>query len=1675
MLLWIVDKTKKEKFMPRFQISRFSFFLYGILFFFCFAELLAQELERKTLQSKFEQIEKDERLEPSLKTLLQETYKKIFEQIDQTEILLIKSGDWENLLNTLPQNIENTKKEIATFSESTPAETVLESNFVEFESQLTQAEFLCTEAHKKIYQHRGQSRRQDRRSAEIPELLVSLKRKLDDVKKQKELVPSSEESPFVVEANRFLLLATQKQIEAEIESTEREQKYYEANKEWRSLQEELLQLRRGKTEKEWIALYSKIEGWLQKEITEFENEKNIETDIKNRLQVFYTQILQQINSARAISLQSIGFKKQILDTPEQLQKIREELKSPLPLPKLDLLENTPIAQIEVRISEADVALSVLKKEAEKLQEEQKRRASRITEILKLSEDAKQNIEKIDQQLSAPTLEEPEKIQKVRQMYGIAQRIALKSEQSGYKEELTSYEIREELLLALQNKAGREVSFAEKRLELLKTFLDERKNLSIDQFSLTPEKIQEQIKQIESKKELDEKLKLEIIDSYQKTLQILKEIDNKNAEITKFDQQRLEAPALLEKMRAEKPLTFTRPEIPAEMLVPQVEQLFNSTKNELSESRNRLSEIDGEEKRRADRRLNIPKEILEAKQALEEVNKQLVKSSDPLRSFDLNSAQKIYLLARKKWLETLILATEKEVLNYNARMELLPLRREQAAKRVAYLERMVKAYEEVVNNKREEEVKKGIEEAKATLRTMANAHPIVRAVAEENQELANQRKVLPLKQMSHELNLLQKEYEDFNSNATWVRNKIATAGLTETLGYLLRTEKEKFLDLRALKRNNLLRENEVTFIQITLLELQKKRSDLYPDIETKTNELLMQLEASISSEQKEAIALALDGLLKTKAENLDSLLKDYKGYQTLLIDFDVKQKDFIRKATEYANFIDEHILWVRSSSPVKYSDFKEFFSALHWLFDEKEWSQIGRNLSQDIRSSRIFYTFFFLLMISFFFLRQKLLGQLEILGNRAGLLTGSAIASLNITFQAFLLTALTALIFPSLIYFIAWRFSLFPDECELGKAIGEGLKSLAWSYFFFELIRIFCYPKGLGESHFRWNSKGLRFIRAELFWFTGLTLPAFFLISLMEWQNNDIYRQSFGRFIFIFNTLLLSFFFQRLFRPSSVLMEDLLRKHKEKAIFRFRYFWYSGLICFPLGLAGIAFIGYYYTSLQLTQRCYSTIFLLLGILAVYATIIRWFSLARLQLVMKQIQVKKDAQNSASASTSGSGSTSQITSGILVSAKGATNEAVFASLPQLDLSSINAQTQQLAKTFLYVLLFLGLWFIWRDVFPALGILKSVPLSYGINADGEKIVYLSLADLALAFLVVFFTWIASRNISGFLEITLLQKLPFDAGSRYAITAMSQYSIILIGILFTCFLIGIQWSNIQWLVAALGVGLGFGLQEIVANFISGLILFFEQPVRVGDIITVGQTSGLVTRIQIRATTICDWDRKELIIPNKMFITESVVNWSLTDKILRVVIPVGVSHHADVDQVEALLLKIAQENPKVLKEPASSVVLTSLGENSFLFSLRFFVPNADEFLPTQNEISKTIVKEFRKAKLNIAIPQQELHIRPPKTPFPIASVSPLEEKNQLPELVAPFSFATTEGTQQPLPQNFSASENELLPSIEKEKISQEKFSPEKTPEKNEKKINEKFSRTEIKPKTYPSKRRRSR
>jgi potassium efflux system protein len=326
------------------------------------------------------------------------------------------------------------------------------------------------------------------------------------------------------------------------------------------------------------------------------------------------------------------------------------------------------------------------------------------------------------------------------------------------------------------------------------------------------------------------------------------------------------------------------------------------------------------------------------------------------------------------------------------------------------------------------------------------------------------------------------------------------------------------------------------------------------------------------------------------------------------------------------------------------------------------------------------------------------------------------------------------------------------------------------------------------------------------------------------------------------------------------------------------------------------------------------------------------------------------------------------------------------PVIDLVALSDESRKLLNIAMVLTGIIGVWIIWLDVLPAFAYLDKITLWHRpgvINGEARQIP-LTLGDAALAIILAIGTVVAIKRFPAVLEIVLLQQLDMTPGGRYATTTLSRYFIAGAGALLVLGMFGGSWSQIQWLIAALGVGIGFGLQEIVANFISGLIILFERPIRVGDYVSVGDTDGHVTRIQIRATTIQTVDRKELLVPNKEFITGRLLNWSLSDQVTRLVITVGVAYGSDVDRAMALMTEAARENTRVLPDPLPFTAFEGFGDNSLNLTLRCFIGTLDYRLSAISELHQAINRKFTAAGIVIAYPQRDLHLDTTTRPLDI-------------------------------------------------------------------------------------------
>jgi small-conductance mechanosensitive channel len=244
-----------------------------------------------------------------------------------------------------------------------------------------------------------------------------------------------------------------------------------------------------------------------------------------------------------------------------------------------------------------------------------------------------------------------------------------------------------------------------------------------------------------------------------------------------------------------------------------------------------------------------------------------------------------------------------------------------------------------------------------------------------------------------------------------------------------------------------------------------------------------------------------------------------------------------------------------------------------------------------------------------------------------------------------------------------------------------------------------------------------------------------------------------------------------------------------------------------------------------------------------------------------------------------------------------------------------------------------------------------------------------------IVYGSFLISWIIQKLLVDEVLFKRRVEMGIRHSIARLAHYAVMLFGFLLALSTLGFEISKITIMLSALGVGIGFGLQSIVNNFVSGLILLFEQPVRVGDTIEINGQWAEIKRIGIRATTVQTFDRADLIIPNGDLISNQVTNWTLRNRMARLIIPVGVAYGSNISLVMETLMKCAKSNPNVANHPPPKVLMLSFGESTLDFELRVIVRDFDIRIDVKSELHQEIDRRFQEANITIAFPQRDLHL----------------------------------------------------------------------------------------------------
>jgi potassium efflux system protein len=954
--------------------------------------------------------------------------------------------------------------------------------------------------------------------------------------------------------------------------------------------------------------------------------------------------------------------------------------------------------------------------------------------------------------------------------------------------------------------------------------------------------------------------------------------------------------------------------------------------------------------------------------------------------------------------------DQELLSHTPRVELLKAQIARREVTIEHLRQDVAAIESVLGERRQVEADEAIALAQKAQFEAEGKDPLLIRVATDNASTSSRLLSLAneIESESARASEVEAQAQELEENFRIVRQKLEVAGVNRALGRILQDQRAALPKQRTIKAQLKSKEaliSDITLDQLVIDEqlkalrrldevaeemLAKDRKGRASRLETAPPPARLADTSSASGagadEGERAVVdgnaaaiddAAIDGddepeviemsdeevldelkkLLRQRADLLVKLAAINSSYLQALSDLEFAQRRLVEVVKDFDSYLSERLLWVRSVAYPTFDGMDTFSGDVLHHLAIAEWRYVWRKL---IKVNSFSPLLILGLLTALILIRQRAhLRKRLLLCNRY---LGNPVKDrFSATLQSLGLSILLCVPGPLILISFCVKLAGTGDQSALHQALIGALLWLSMNWFFFLVFYQICCAEGLGHRHFRWHVPALRPLRQEVFLLMIVYLPVGFITvisidldsSAMEWTG--------VRLLLIISMLTFAGFFLRVLRRNGRVMQSLIYSKSGVMLVRLRWLWMGLSVIIPMLLVGLTIIGYVYTAYQLMNSFTMSFWVVILLVLVHQLCVRWLNMTATKLHYQALQ---------------DGHKKQLQESIDAGGNGIDQHSLTTDEPLLNLALLGRDSLKLVNILTGILAVLGFLVVWSELLPALGYLNNIQLWDSLTSvDGETVLKpITLADFGLSVLLVSITLFLYRTLPSLQELFLLQVLNMPTANRYTVITLTRYLLLTCSVFYIASLLGFEWAKIQWLVAALGVGIGFGLQEIVANFISGLIILFERPIRVGDRVTVGTIEGNVSRIRARATTIQTWDRQELLVPNKEFITGTLLNWSLSDQVSRLVVNVGMAYGSNVHLALAIVAGVAEEDEKVLAEPAPLVTLESFGDNTLNICLRCFLDDMEVRLSTNSRLNVAINRAFDEAGIVIAFPQVDVH-----------------------------------------------------------------------------------------------------
>ncbi len=1110
--------------------------------------------------------------------------------------------------------------------------------------------------------------------------------------------------------------------------------------------------------------------------------------------------------------------------------------------------------------------------------------------------------------------------------------------------------------------------------------------SVSAPNFTAQTLENRIKALEANAELSEEQKSQITASLRMAADRLEEATRQSERRSQFLTAVENSAAMQAELDAE--LKSAQEDLNAD-LAPMAEMIGDSALFELEqELRAKESDLAAIETRLQalqdtlntlnERQTAAPQELSEARAALSDLQIRLNDFGDGELEA-LSEARRTEVQARIWYRRNQIRALEQEIATLPARQNLLAGRQAVADVRAQILRRDVARISTRTGQKRVNEARDLRNRIAALVERSNISHPVVERYAKSNLELADLIAEIAAEgpSLSQATASVRGRLDDVENDLS-AANKLVEQGRLDReagetlrrLGNQLQTPASIRSDMRETQdrvsrayRQRIIAQEDLRDLPIgvydldVLLETARRDMQTFPDL----------------TENDKA---TLSSIIDTRRDLLRQIVTLSNTRVLAVEQLQEAQNSLLEKTVDLQTLLDENLLWVRSVPAIDLSFPQKVASGAFRLFSPRNFSLALTELLQSARSNPVFVFGFLIITGLIFRLRPKVKADVDRRAKSVGRVKEDSAWHTPAVIAAGLFNSLPlSMIF--LLIALLYSLSDNPERLIQGLANGFGYLSV-FALLFGSWVR-WDREKGLFDAHFKLPDGLRRAVGRNLRWFVPFVGTISFLLAIANDMNDSNITEGFSVFAFLIIALSMMVFAARILWGQRNEIPNLVSK--DTALSRFKGPIAMIIVGLPLLTVGLAAAGYYESALEILTRLFMTGVLVLLTYVIYGSIRRAIVVAQRQIKYRQALEKREAELKARREKEAA------------EERGEELRPPPIDTKEIDVTTITRQTSQLLRTAILIGFATLLWFIWSSLVPALTVFDGFtvwPVANGTDpVTGEDIIRnITLWDVLQSLVILALTFIAARNLPGFLEIFVLNRLGVDAGTRYAVTTVLGYIIIAVGIIIGFNQLGLQWSQLKWIATGLSVGIGFGLQKIIANFVSGLIILFERPIRIGDYVTIGDQSGTVSRIKIRATTLKDLDNLEILIPNEALISERVTNWTLSSSITRLIVPVGIAYGSDTDAARDVMLSAVRELPKVLATPAPNVLFMGFGDSSLDFEIRVFLSSFDDRVPMTHVIHTEINKALEAAGIPIPFPQRDLNIVSQNVPLEVLSQS---------------------------------------------------------------------------------------